>query len=155
MSPEQLDGTEADSRSDIWAFGALLYEMATGKKAFEGKTQASLIGAIMHGEPGQIVTVGPMSPTFDRVVETCLVKDPDVPTVTSTSYCTPIYDHSSVKVVRSTECLGHLGQSGQITRCDRPVAHSPTTDYTGWLCRSTHLTSLNLLGKAPNTATRN
>ncbi len=54
MAPEQLEGKEADARTDIFAFGAVLYEMLTGKKAFEGKSQASLIGAIMHAEPAAI-----------------------------------------------------------------------------------------------------
>ena len=55
MAPEQLEGSEADARTDIFAFGAVLYEMLTGKKAFEGKSQASLIGAILEREPPPIV----------------------------------------------------------------------------------------------------
>ena len=51
MAPEQVEGREADARTDIFAFGAVLYEMLTGRKAFEGKSQASLIGAIMKAEP--------------------------------------------------------------------------------------------------------
>ena len=51
MAPEQLEGQEADARTDIFAFGAVVYEMVTGKRAFEGKSQASLIGAIMNSEP--------------------------------------------------------------------------------------------------------
>ena len=51
MAPEQLEGKETDSRTDIFAFGAVVYEMATGKKAFEGKSQASLIAAIMKDDP--------------------------------------------------------------------------------------------------------
>ncbi len=54
MPPEQLEGGEADSRSDIWALGCVLYEMATGKRAFEGRSQATLISAIMNGEPAPI-----------------------------------------------------------------------------------------------------
>ena len=54
MAPEQLEGKDADARTDIFAFGAVVYEMLTGKKAFEGKSQASLIGAIMHAEPAAI-----------------------------------------------------------------------------------------------------
>ena len=78
MAPEQLEGKEADARSDIFALGAVLYEMATGKKAFMGATQASLIGAILHTEPPPISTVQPMSPpALDRVVKTCLAKDPE------------------------------------------------------------------------------
>ena len=78
MAPEQLEGKEADVRTDIFAFGAVLYEMATGRKAFSGKSQASLIGAIMHTEPPSLSTVQPMTPpALDRVVKTCLAKDPE------------------------------------------------------------------------------
>src|SRR5436853_2727342 len=76
MAPEQLEGKEADVRSDIFSFGALLYEMATGRKAFSGASQASLISAIMREEPAPIATLQPMaSPALDRVVKTCLAKD--------------------------------------------------------------------------------
>ena len=78
MSPEQLEGKEADPRSDIFAFGAVLYEMATGRKAFEAKSQASLIAAILSSDPPPISTIQPMAPpALDRVVKTCLAKDPD------------------------------------------------------------------------------
>src|SRR5262245_30978874 len=78
MAPEQLEGREADSRTDIFAFGAVLYEMATGQKAFSGKSQASLISAIMGSQPAPVSSIAPMTPpAFDRVVRTCLAKDPD------------------------------------------------------------------------------
>ncbi len=78
MAPEQLEGREADARTDIFAFGAVLYEMATGRKAFSGTSQASLISAIMKEEPAPIATLQPMSPpALDRVVRTCLAKDPE------------------------------------------------------------------------------
>jgi len=78
MAPEQLEGKEADARTDIFAFGALLYEMATGRKAFSGKTQASLIAAIIERVPPPVSTISPMTPpAFDRVVKTCLEKDPE------------------------------------------------------------------------------
>ena len=78
MAPEQLEGKEADARTDIFAFGAVLYEMATGRKAFSGTSQASLISNIMKEEPAAISTVQPMTPpALDRVVRTCLAKDPD------------------------------------------------------------------------------
>jgi eukaryotic-like serine/threonine-protein kinase len=78
MAPEQLDGQEADARTDIFAFGAVVYEMITGRKAFEGKSQASLIGAILERDPPPVSTLQPLSPpALDRVVQTCLTKDPD------------------------------------------------------------------------------
>jgi serine/threonine protein kinase len=78
MAPEQVEGREANARTDLFAFGALLYEMATGKKAFAGQTQASVIGAIMRGDPEPVSKLAPLaSPAFDRVVQTCLAKDPE------------------------------------------------------------------------------
>ncbi len=78
MAPEQLEGKGADRRTDIFAFGCVLYEMATGKKAFTGSSRASLIGAIMNAEPPSISSLQPMTPpALDRVVKTCLAKDPD------------------------------------------------------------------------------
>ncbi len=78
MAPEQLEGGEADGRSDIFAFGAVLYEMATGKKAFTGKSQASLIGSILRDDPPSISEAAPMiPPALNRVVKTCLAKDPE------------------------------------------------------------------------------
>jgi eukaryotic-like serine/threonine-protein kinase len=78
MAPEQLEGSDADARTDIFAFGAVLYEMATGRKAFTGKSRASLITAIMSAEPQSVSTIQPMTPrSFDRLVKICLAKDPD------------------------------------------------------------------------------
>ncbi|MGH9730233.1 MAG: protein kinase domain-containing protein [Candidatus Acidiferrales bacterium] len=78
MAPEQMEGKEADARSDIFSFGAVLFEMATGKRAFEGKTTASVIAAILEREPPAISSVQPMSPpALDRTVKICLAKDPD------------------------------------------------------------------------------
>jgi len=78
MAPEQLEGTEADARTDIFALGALLYEMATGKRAFQGTNRTSLIAAIVSSQPPPIASLMPMSPTaLDHVVRRCLEKDPD------------------------------------------------------------------------------
>jgi len=78
MAPEQLEGKEADARTDIFAFGAVLYEMATGRKAFSGTSQASLISSILTSDPPAISVTQPMSPpALDRVVKTCLAKDPE------------------------------------------------------------------------------
>src|SRR6202049_5199353 len=78
MAPEQLEGKEVDARTDIFAFGAVTYEMATGKKCFEGKSQASLIAAILEREPPAMSSLQPMTPpALDRGVKKCLAKDPD------------------------------------------------------------------------------
>ena len=78
MAPEQLEGQEADARTDIFAFGAVVYEMVTGKKAFEGKSQASLIAAILERDPPPMSDLQAMSPALlDSVVKTCLAKDPE------------------------------------------------------------------------------
>ena len=78
MSPEQLEGAPADARTDIFALGAVLYEMATGKKAFEGKNRTSLIAAIVSSQPAPISAVQGMSPpALDHVVRKCIEKDPD------------------------------------------------------------------------------
>jgi Tol biopolymer transport system component len=78
MAPEQLEGGEADARSDIWALGCVLYEIATGVRAFEGQSQASLIAAIMTREPRPITELRPMTPlALEKIVVRCLQKDPD------------------------------------------------------------------------------
>ncbi len=77
MAPEQLDGVEADRRTDIFALGVVLHEMVTGKKAFEGKSQVLLISAIATADPPPLSRVQPESPpALDHVVKTCLEKDP-------------------------------------------------------------------------------
>ena len=77
MAPEQLEGKDSDDRTDIFAFGAVVYEMVTGKKAFEGQSQASLIAAILDREPPPVSSGLPASPPpLDRIVKTCLEKDP-------------------------------------------------------------------------------
>jgi len=78
MSPEQLEGEEADGRSDIFAFGAMLYEMVTGKRAFHGTSKASLIASVLKEEPQPVSQVQPLAPPmFERIIKQCLAKDPD------------------------------------------------------------------------------
>ena len=78
MAPEQLEGKEVDARTDIFAFGAVVYEMTAGKKAFEGKSRASLISAIMSSHPPPMSSLQPMTPpALDRVVKKCLAKEPE------------------------------------------------------------------------------
>jgi Tol biopolymer transport system component len=78
MSPEQVEGREADAQSDIFAFGAVLYEMLAGRKAFEARTQASLVGRILESEPPPLSTqVAGVPPALDFLVRTCLAKSPE------------------------------------------------------------------------------
>jgi len=78
MSPEQLEGREADARSDLFSFGAVLYEMATGQRAFEGKSYMSVASAILHQEPAPVSTIQPTSPSgLNYIISTCLAKNPD------------------------------------------------------------------------------
>src|SRR5439155_11181436 len=78
MAPEQLEGLDADARTDLFAFGAVLYEMVTGKKAFTGKTQVSLLSAILKDDPPPVSAVQPVAPqALDLLVRKCLAKNPD------------------------------------------------------------------------------
>lgn len=78
MSPEQIEGKEADARSDIFAFGCVLYEMVTGKRAFDGKTKASVLSAILAADPPAMSTLQPVTPrALERLVQRCLAKDPE------------------------------------------------------------------------------
>ena len=78
MAPEQIEGLDADARTDIFAFGAVLFEMIAGRRAFDGKTQATLIGSIMASQPASLSATAPATPPLlDRLVRTCLAKDPN------------------------------------------------------------------------------
>jgi len=78
MSPEQVEGKEVDSRGDIFSLGAVLYEMLTGRRAFPGKSQWSVVSAILEKEPEPISVVKPMTPVaLDHAVKKCLAKLPD------------------------------------------------------------------------------
>lgn len=78
MSPEQIEGKEADARSDLFALGATLYEMASGKRPFEGKSQISVASAILEKDPEPISSIQPLAPpAFEHLINTCLAKNPD------------------------------------------------------------------------------
>src|SRR5215469_8213872 len=78
MSPEQIEGKEADARSDIFSFGAVLYELATGKRAFQGKSQLKVASAILEDDPQPASAIQRnIAPALNHVIETCLAKDPD------------------------------------------------------------------------------
>ena len=78
MAPEQLEGKEADARTDIFAFGAVLYEMVTGKRAFEGKSQVTIIAAIVNSEPAKASSIqSNVSAAVDHLIKRCIAKEPD------------------------------------------------------------------------------
>ena len=78
MAPEQIEGKEADARTDLFALGSMIFEMLSGRKAFEGDSRASLMGAILEREPPLVSSLQPVAtPALDRIVRTCLAKDPD------------------------------------------------------------------------------
>ena len=78
MSPEQVDGSEVDARSDIFSLGTVLYEMVTGVRAFQGKSEFSVASAILHNHPEPVSAVQPLAPpALERTIQVCLAKDPD------------------------------------------------------------------------------
>src|SRR5258707_7055580 len=78
MSPEQVEGRELDGRSDIFSLGAVLYEMVTGQRAFEGKSRLSIASAILEKEPAHLTTLKPLAPlALDHAIRGCLAKDPE------------------------------------------------------------------------------
>ena len=78
MSPEQVEGREADHRSDIFSFGAVVYEMVTGRPAFDGSSPASTMAAILEREPPAMATLQQLTPpTLDHIVRRCLAKQPE------------------------------------------------------------------------------
>jgi Tol biopolymer transport system component/predicted Ser/Thr protein kinase len=77
MAPEQLQGKDTDARSDIFSFGCVLYELLTGRRAFDGSDSASVIAAILKDEPPAMAALAPVAPALDRLVRKCLAKHPD------------------------------------------------------------------------------
>ena len=132
MAPEQLEGQEADARSDIFAFGAVLYEMLTGKKAFEGKSHASLISSIMSSDPKPVSALQPLTPpALDRIVGTCLAKDP--------------YDRyqSARDLSRDITWVASGASDGAVAR---PVTASARSNRVAWLVAA--LTTMALIAAA-------
>ncbi|HEX6791221.1 MAG TPA: protein kinase [Candidatus Krumholzibacteria bacterium] len=149
MAPEQLEGREADARSDVWALGCVLYEMATGKRAFEGKSQASLITAIMGSEPAPLSQVAPMAPpALWRLVQGCLAKDP----------ADRVQSAHDVKLQ-----LAWIAEGGSDAGVPKPVAQKRRSrERTAWslaaslavVCAMLAARSLMTRGEAPAQVTR-
>ena len=115
MAPEQIEGIEADARTDVFAFGCVLFEMLTGKKAFEGKTRASLIGAILKDEPPRVSTVQPLAPaSLDRIVSP----------VSRKTRTTAIKAHAICCAI-SSGSLGRCRRAGARDGEDAPVRRRP------------------------------
>jgi Tol biopolymer transport system component len=133
MAPEQLEGSEADARSDIFAFGAVMYEMLTGRRAFQGKSKAGLISAIMSTEPVPLLTLQPMAPpALEHVVRTCLDKDPQERWQTA----------HDVMVQ-----LKWIAEGGSQVGAPKPlVARRKHRERIGWVASAMLLTALAALG---------
>jgi eukaryotic-like serine/threonine-protein kinase len=109
MAPEQLEGRDADARTDIFAFGAVVYEMLTGRKAFEGESPISVIAAVMQAEPPPIATIQPLAPPLlDHLVKTSLAKDPNERW------------QSAADVMRALTWIAASGPSGTLTAAQPP-----------------------------------
>jgi serine/threonine protein kinase/Tol biopolymer transport system component len=120
MSPEQVEGKEVDGRSDIFSLGAVLYEMVTGKRAFEGKTQLSVASAILEKEPEPISVAKPMTPpALEHALQKCLAKLPDERWQSSSDLASE---------------LKWIGEGGSQTGIARPVpAERRRWERVGWL----------------------
>ena len=123
MAPEQVEAKEVDARTDIFAFGAVVYEMATGKKAFEGKSSASVMAKIMETEPPSISSLQPMTPqALDRVVKTCMAKEPDERWQAASDLC------------RELKWIAEQGQVPQAaTLASGNIAKRGVRERLGWL----------------------
>jgi Tol biopolymer transport system component len=132
MAPEQLEGKEADARTDIFALGEVIYEIATGKPAFAGKSRASLIAAILSSDPQPMVVLQPMTPlALERVVKKCLAKDPDERWQSATDL--------------SSE-LSWIAESGGHTGGTTPLADARKTRETlAWLISCALLVALTIV----------
>src|SRR5882724_3232561 len=135
MSPEQVEGKEVDGRSDIFSLGGVLYEMVTGKRAFEGKSQLSVASAILEKEPEPIGAAKPMTPrALDHAVKKCLAKLPDERWQSASDLA------SQLKWISDT--ASQAGEAGRV-----PAARS-RWERAGWLLAGTFFLLLMATGVA-------
>lgn len=119
MAPEQLEGKEADARTDIFALGEVIYEMMTGKPAFSGKSRASVIAAILSSDPTPIRRLQPATPAaLERLVKKSLAKDPD--------------DRWQSAADLASE-LGWVGEAAGQESAAGPVVSRRSWQWAGWL----------------------
>jgi Tol biopolymer transport system component len=131
MSPEQLQGIEADARSDIFAFGAVLYEMATGRRAFEGKSQIKVASAILEDQPASLTSLQPAAPAaFEHLIHVCLDKNPDE----------RLQSAHDLKLQ-----LLALGQSEKLASRERGVAPARLLPWAGWAIAALALVALSVV----------
>src|SRR6202140_1765301 len=123
MAPEQVEARPVDARTDIFAFGAVVYEMATGKKAFEGRSQASLIAKILETDPPPISSLQPVTPpALDRLVKKCLAKEPEKRWQAASDVCDEL------------KWIAEPGQGSQAaTPASGGIAKSGVRERLGWL----------------------
>src|SRR5262245_13923773 len=138
MAPEQLEGKDADPRSDIFGLGAVLYEMATGQPAFQGKTPASIVAAILGSEPTPIKTLEATTPPeLDRLIRTALAKNPDerwqsahdigitLRGISATVTPLPAASRSPWRIATGLLILAILGLGAASSSCPRPIRAHP------------------------------
>ncbi len=122
MAPEQVEARPVDARTDIFAFGAVVYEMATGKKAFEGRSQASLIAKILETDPPPISSLQPVTPpALDHLVKKCMAKEPEKRWQAASDICDEL------------KWIAEQGQGTQATTAASSIAKRGVRERLGWL----------------------
>jgi serine/threonine protein kinase len=107
MSPEQVEAKELDARSDIFSLGAVLYEMVTGKRAFEGKSQLSVASSILEKEPVPLSVLKPLAPlSLERLIKKCLAKDPDLRWQSASDLASELNWLTEGGIPQETSCFG-------------------------------------------------